>query len=87
MARPERRSPTGIARERETRTDDPWSAGQLSRWGPPTGIARERETRADDPWSAALTLSRWGSPTGIARERETRADDAVPRQCESRVLS
>ena len=43
--------PTGIARERETRTDDATprqSDSGASRWGPPTGIARERETSADD---------------------------------------
>ena len=45
----ERRSPTGIARERETRTDDAaprQSHGQERR--SPTGIARERETCAND---------------------------------------
>ena len=82
--------PTGIARERETCTDDAalcqshgWSAGQFSRWGPLTGIARERETCTDDAapcqshgWSAGQ-FSRWGPPTGIARERETCTDDAA----------
>ena len=57
----ERRSPTGIARERETSADNAWSAGQFSRWGPPTGIARERETSADNAWSAGLRPASRGS--------------------------
>ncbi len=46
----ERRSPTGIARKRETRTNNPaprQSHDQERR--SPTGIARQRETRTNDP--------------------------------------
>ena len=48
----ERRSPTGIARERETSADDcitpvEQKGGDMERRSP-TGIARERETSADD---------------------------------------
>ena len=61
----ERRSPTGIARQRETRTNDPaprqsgrkFSHGLERR--SPTGIARERETCTDD---AALRQSHGGAP-------------------------
>ena len=99
--RMERRSPTGIARERETRPNDPtphanptWSAGlrpaSLERRSP-TGIARERETRPNDPTPhanptwSAGQFSRWGPPTGIARERETRTDDGAPYRREWRT--
>ena len=68
----ERRSPTGIARERETRTDDPIRdsspLGAYPLKDPmarerrsPTGIAWERETSADDAWSAGLRPASRGS--------------------------
>ena len=75
----ERRSPTGIARQRETCTDDAGHANLTVERRSPTGIARQRETCTDDAGHANLTVER-RSPTGIARERETRTDDAAPPQ-------
>ena len=71
----ERRSPTGIARERETRTDNAGHANLTVERRSPTGIARERETRTDNAGPANLTVER-RSPTGIARERGTDAGPA-----------
>ena len=64
----ERRSPTGIARERETRTND--AAPRQSHGHEPTHRQPHRIT-----WSMERR-----SPTGIARERETCTDVAAPRQ-------
>ena len=77
----ERRSPTGIARERETRPNNAaprQSHGQERR--SPTGIARERETRPNNAAPRQSHGQERRSPTGIARERETRSDDAAPLQ-------
>ena len=70
--------PTGIARERETRTDD--AAPRQSHGCEPTH--RQPRRIAPTAWSAGQ-FSRRRSPTGIARERETRGYDADPgqRQC------
>ena len=76
----ERRSPTGIARQRETCTDDAGHANLTVERRSPTGIARERETRTDDAAPRQSHGQERRSPTGIARERETRTDDAAPRQ-------
>ena len=78
----ERRSPTGIARKRETRTNNaaPHQSHCCER-----RIADPR--RITGTWSAGQ-FSRWGPPTGIARERETRPNNAAPRQspgCERRI--
>ena len=51
----ERRSLTGIARERETSTDDAGPANLTVERRSPTGIARERETSTDDAGPANLT--------------------------------
>ena len=51
----ERRSPTGIARERETSADDAGPANLTVERRSPTGIARERETRTDNAGHANLT--------------------------------
>ena len=64
----ERRSPTGIARERETRTDD--AAPRQSHGHEPTHRQPHRITGSVER----------RSPTGIARERETRPNDPTPRQ-------
>ena len=80
----ERRSPTGIARERETRPNNAapkWSAGlrPASR-----GSAKPAPTTPPPTWSAGQ-FSRWGPPTGIARERETRTNNAAPYRLEWRT--
>ena len=96
----ERRSPTGIARERETSADDaPNCITPVEQKGgdglerrSPTGIARERETSADDAPNCVTPVEQKGGDglerrplVGIARERETSADDAGPCQRECRT--
>ena len=77
----ERRSPTGIARQRETRPNDaaPDRAGARNphhqRHAPP--ISR-LQTHAS-PTAQNHGVER-RSPTGIARERETRPNDPAPHQ-------
>ena len=61
----ERRSPTGIARERETSADDcitpvEQKGGDMERRSP-TGIARERETSADDAPNCVAPVGRTGT--------------------------
>ena len=70
----ERRSPTGIARQRETRTNNP-TPRQFHAYKP----THHQPRRITPTWSAGQ-FSRWGPPTGIARERETRPNDPTPRQ-------
>ena len=67
---------TGIARKRETRTDDPGHANLT---------ARSAGLRPASPWSAGLRPASRGSakpapttPPPIARERETRPNNAAP---------
>ena len=55
QGRLERRSPTGIARQRETRTDDAGHPNLTVERRSPTGIARQRETRTDNPGHPNLT--------------------------------
>ena len=64
----ERRSPTGIARQRETRTTNP---------APHQSHAHKPTHR--QPRKITSSMER-RSPTGIARERETRTDDPAQRQ-------
>ena len=64
----ERRSPTGIARERETRPNN--AAPRQSHACKPT---HHQPRRITPTWSRR-------SPTGIARQRETRTNNAAPRQ-------
>ena len=64
----ERRSPTGIARERETSPDDAELCQRRGRHRPPKGGQNR----------VRLTRMERRSPTGIARERETSTDDAGP---------
>ena len=71
----ERRSPTGIARERETRPNDP-TPRQSHR------CERRIATRAEPRRHGAPASSPGGGPAsltpvsaGIARERETRTND------------
>ena len=76
----ERRSPTGIARERETSADNAWSAGlrpasRGSAKPAPTTLGAPVSVRAGARNQRRQRLER-RSPTGIARERETSADNA-----------
>ena len=87
----ERRSPTGIARERETRTNN-----AAPRRGAPVsdrhraGARNPHQQRCAPPISLLRTAYRRSalnrgdmerrSPTGIARERETRTNNAAPRR-------
>ena len=74
----ERRSPTGIARERETRPNNA---------APHQSPGCER--RIADLRRITGTMER-RSPTGIARERETRPNNAAPHQspgCERRIAT
>ena len=66
----ERRSPTGIARERETSAND----AALCQGEGRHAARRAVKPRTADPRGR---LER-RSPTGIARERETSANDAGP---------
>ena len=78
----ERRSPTGIARERETRPNN-----AAPRQSPGCERTHRHPRRITGTWSAGQ-FSRWGPPTGIARERETRPNNAAPHQspgCERRI--
>ena len=68
----ERRSPTGIARKRETRTTNP-TPRQFHAYKP----THHQPHRITGTWSAGQ-FSRWGPPTGIARQRETRPNNAGP---------
>ena len=70
----ERRSPTGIARERETSADN---AAPCQRQAHTAGQSPAKNAY-DRSSSSARTERR--SPTGIARERETSADNAAPCQ-------
>ena len=70
----ERRSPTGIARERETSVDNAAPCQRQAR----TAGQSPAKNAYDRSSSSARTERR--SPTGIARERETSADDAAPCQ-------
>ena len=97
----ERRSPTGIARERETRTNnaahDRAGARNPPRQRRPPPISPLRTTyrhprRITGTWSAGLRPASRGSakpaPTTlapIARERETSADDGAPYRREWRT--
>ena len=95
----ERRSPTGIARERETRTRRRYATITRERETRPSAAAPHQShgcepthhhpRRTTETWSAGQ-FSRWGPPTGIARERETRTNDPTPRQshrCERRITT
>ena len=72
----ERRSPTGIARERETRTNNaaPLNRGDMERRSP-TGIARERETRTNN---AAPYRREWRTPCSIRTALFAALRAAVP---------
>ena len=83
----ERRSLTGIARERETRTDD---AGHANLTARSAGLRpASRGSAKPAPTTLAMPISRLErrSLTGIARERETSADDTAPCQRECRTPS
>ena len=73
----ERRSPTGIARERETRTND---AAPRRRECHTTVAVKMQPHARTPPVQMAPAARERRSPTGIARERETRTNDAVPRR-------
>ena len=83
----ERRSPTGIARERETSADNPKRPSRIAREHSPKGApvsdrhragARNQRRQPGAPFQILVTRDRETerrSPTGIARERETSADN------------
>ena len=78
ISRPGTPVPTGIARQRETRTND--SARRQSHGlerRSPTGIARQRETRTNDSARRQSHGLERRSPTGIARQRETRTNNGL----------
>ena len=70
----ERRSPTGIARERETSADD---AAPCQRQDRTTSNPGERDT--DTAVRSAGQFSRWGLQTGIAPRQGSETPVATPR--------